>query len=168
MGNSNESGPQSPWLTPPYLLTEEDWLKGASAVKYIVVHCTATGPDVDYTPSRLQADHRARGFRSVGYHYYIRRDGSVTQHRWLLQVGAHCYPHNRRSIGVCYEGGLDAKGRPRDTRTDSQRAALVDLLGCLKHLFPQAEIVGHRDLPGVLPKDCPCFDAKREYGGIKG
>ena len=101
------------------LLTQEDgpMMASSASVKYIVIHCSATRSTRDYTAEQLLRDHKTRGFRTVGYHFYIRRDGSVTQHRKLLEVGAHCRPWNRCSIGICYEGGLDADGRPTDTRT---------------------------------------------------
>lgn len=85
--------------------------------------------------------------------------------------------HNRHSIGVCYEGGLDEAGHPADTRTDAQRTALRQLLATLRRRYPQARIVGHRDLSpdrngdgiisrGEWVKHCPCFDATREYADL--
>lgn len=138
-------------------------MNGAESVRFIVVHCSATRADRDYTVAQLMRDHKARGFRTIGYHFYIRRDGTVTQHRRLLEVGAHCRPYNRCSIGVCYEGGLDAGGHPADTRTAEQRKRLFYLLRVLRQLFPKAQICGHRDMRGSVPKDCPCFNAMTEY-----
>lgn len=151
------------------LLTIEDGPMMASpgAVKYLVIHCSATRCDRDYTAEQLLRDHKARGFRTVGYHFYIRRDGSVTQHRRLLEVGAHCRPWNRCSIGICYEGGLDADGRPADTRTPEQTEQLILLLMRLVKLFPDTRIQGHRDMPGSIPKACPCFDAGRVFGYLE-
>lgn len=137
---------------------------GPDSVRYLVLHCSATRCTQDYTAEQLLHDHRARGFRTVGYHFYIRRDGSLTQHRGLLEVGAHCRPYNRCSIGICYEGGLDAQGRPADTRTPAQTERLTDLFARLRRLFPQAVICGHRDLPGTSPKACPCLDAGAVFG----
>lgn len=131
-------------------------------VKYLVVHCSATRCNRDYTAEQLLRDHKARGFRTVGYHFYIRRSGVITQHRRLLEAGAHCRPWNRCSIGICYEGGLDAEGHPADTRTQEQYEQLLLLLMKLKKLFPEARIRGHRDMPGSIPKACPCFDCS-EY-----
>ena len=85
--------------------------------------------------------------------------------RPLYQVGAHATGFNRRSIGVCYEGGLDSQGKPADTRTPAQKETLRKLLFRLKTDYPNARIVGHRDLPNVH-KACPCFDAKTEYSDI--
>lgn len=83
----------------------------------------------------------------------------MTQHRKLLEVGAHARPYNRCSIGICYEGGLDEQGKPCNTMTTEQETRLIDLFRNLKILFPKAKIVGHRDLTGTTPKECPCLDA---------
>lgn len=142
-------------------------MESLESVRWIILHCSATRADRPYPVEQLLRDHRARGFRTIGYHFYIRRDGTVTRHRRLLEVGAHCRPYNRCSIGLCYEGGLDAQGHPADTRTPEQRKALQQLLVRLHALFPAARITGHRDLPGTEPKACPCFNARREYSWIE-
>ena len=135
----------------------------ADSVSYIIIHCTATRETQDYTPEQLKHDHLARGFIDVGYHFYIRKDGTVTQHRRLNEVGAHCRPFNRCSIGVCYEGGLDANGKPKDTRTLKQRASLIALVLDLHRQFPNAVIRGHNEMPGATPKACPCFKPSTEF-----
>ena len=135
----------------------------ADSVSYIIIHCTATRETQDYTPEQLKHDHLARGFIDVGYHFYIRKDGTVTQHRRLNEVGAHCRPFNRCSIGVCYEGGLDANGKPKDTRTIAQRGSLVKLLIELKQKFPKAAIRGHNEMPGATIKECPSFRPSTEF-----
>ncbi len=138
-------------------------MASADSVRYIIIHCTATRANRDYTTEQLLKDHKKRGFRTIGYHFYIRRSGVVTQHRNLLEVGAHCRPYNRCSIGICYEGGLDTQGRPADTRTPEQRGQMASLVRKLRRLFPKAQVRGHRDMPGTLPKECPCFDVQKEF-----
>lgn len=134
-------------------------------IDLIVIHCSATRCDRPFPLEAVIACHRARGFATVGYHYYVTRDGTVHAGRPLYQEGAHVTGYNRRSIGVCYEGGLDPCGQPADTRTDAQKETLLKLMQRLKTDYPHARIVGHRDLPNVS-KDCPCFDAKDEYKEI--
>ena len=141
-------------------------MDSTDSVRYIILHCSATRCNSDYTVEQLLRDHRARGFRTIGYHFYIRRDGTVSQHRRLLEVGAHCRPFNRCSIGVCYEGGLDENGCPADTRTQAQRFALLDLLTILRHQYPEAQILGHYQLSASIHKACPCFDCRKEYMDI--
>lgn len=134
------------------------YMMSADSVKFLVLHCSATRRNQDYSVEDLRRDHKARGFRDIGYHFYVRRDGSMTQHRRLLEVGAHARPYNRCSIGVCYEGGLDENGKPCNTMTKEQSNRLADLFRNLRIAFPKAKIVGHRDLPGTTPKECPCLD----------
>lgn len=61
-------------------------------VKYIIIHCSATRENRDFTVEDLLRCHRQRKFRTIGYHFYIRRSGIITQHRKLKEVGAHCRP----------------------------------------------------------------------------
>lgn len=98
----------------------------------------------------------------IGYHYVIRRNGSIETGRPLAMSGAHTLGHNAHSIGICYEGGLDGEGKPADTRTPEQRRSLVALLRHLKTLYPHATIHGHNEFAA---KACPCFDA-REYAEL--
>ncbi|MDC2180798.1 N-acetylmuramoyl-L-alanine amidase, partial [Bacteroides thetaiotaomicron] len=97
----------------------------------------------------------------IGYHFYITRDGEIHPGRPLEKVGAHCRNHNTHSIGICYEGGLDAEGQAKDTRTLAQRGSLLALLRELKKNFKKALIVGHHDLNPL--KECPCYPCVEEY-----
>ena len=147
-------------------------------ITLIILHCSATRADRSYSFAQCRRDHLRRGCKDIGYHYYVTRDGHVHAGRPLYDIGAHCHGHNRHSIGICYEGGLDVHGRPADTRTDAQRAALLRLLRRLRKDYPRAIILGHRDLSpdrngdGRVTSDewlkqCPCFDAAREYRDLE-
>ena len=125
-------------------------MMSADSVRFLVLHCSATRCNQDYSVEQMRRDHKARGFYDIGYHFYIRKDGTCTQHRMLLEVGAHARPYNRCSIGICYEGGLDEQGKPCNTLNSLQFERIKELLVVLKRLFPKAEIVGHRDLPGDI------------------
>ena len=133
-------------------------------INLIVVHCSATRADRDFTENDLEVCHRHRGFNGAGYHFYIRKNGDIKNTRPLEKPGAHALGYNARSIGICYEGGLDADGKPKDTRTLEQKGALLALLRELRRQFPKALIVGHHDLNPM--KGCPCFDAVKEYGQV--
>lgn len=135
-------------------------------IKMIVIHCSATRCNVPFTPAQLEAAHVARGFRGTGYHFYITRDGALHHTRPIEQTGAHAKGFNLHSIGICYEGGLSPDGKPMDTRTTFQRMALLDVLGILKKVYPQAVIKGHYQLSADIHKACPCYDAEREYRGL--
>ena len=96
----------------------------------------------------------------------IRRDGTVETGRPLEIIGAHCQNRNRHSIGICYEGGLDAEGCAADTRTASQKRAMRTLLEALHAQFPKALVMGHNVFNPM--KACPCFDAANEYRDVQG
>lgn len=134
-------------------------------VKYLVVHCSATKLSQHVSAGDIDRWHRAQGWPMIGYHWYINRNGLISEGRKEVYAGAHVKGYNHCSIGICYEGGLNEQGSPADTRTAAQRAALLYLLKELKQRYPQAKILGHRDFPGVH-KDCPCFDAKKEYAAL--
>jgi N-acetylmuramoyl-L-alanine amidase len=130
-------------------------------IKEIIVHCSATPEGKDYTVLDIRRWHKQQGWSDIGYHYVIYRNGHVEPGRNVDIAGAHCEGHNMHSIGVCYIGGMTRDGKkPKDTRTLSQKAALLSLLLDLKKLYPQAKIYGHCDFSN---KACPCFDAKDEY-----
>ena len=131
------------------------------SINEIIVHCSATPEGRDFTIADITRWHKARGFRTIGYHFVVYRDGSVHAGRPLEQAGAHCLKHNKHSIGVCYIGGCATDGRtPKDTRTPEQKEALVKLLTELHNRFPHAVIHGHRDFAA---KACPSFNATLEY-----
>ena len=134
-------------------------------ITLLIVHCSAVGPKVQSSAADIDRWHRQRGWRGgIGYHYVVRRDGSVETGRKEEVVGAHCRLHNAHSIGICYEGGLDGNGHPADTRTPEQKEALHSLLSALREKYPGAIIVGHHDLDPM--KECPCFDMS-EYADLQ-
>lgn len=125
----------------------------------IIIHCSATKEGQHFTVADIDTWHKARGFAKIGYHKVIYLDGSVHDGRPLDQLGAHCLGHNATSIGICYIGGLDAAGKPKDTRTEKQREALKKLVADLKVLYTKATIHGHNEFAA---KACPCFNVKTQ------
>lgn len=133
-------------------------------INEIILHCSATAEGKDYIVSDIDKWHKARGFKCIGYHYVIYRDGSVHPGRPLNEVGAHTTGHNTNSIGICYVGGCAKDGRtPKDTRTPEQKLAMYKLLYDLLNTYPKATVHGHYEYAN---KACPSFkieDLQREY-----
>ena len=136
---------------------------------YIVVHCSATGPDSDIGADEINEWHKARGWSGIGYHAVIRRDGEIEFGRHFDEAGAHVQGQNIRSVGVCMVGGVGADGKAEDNFTDEQFESLQAIVKVLILAYPFALIVGHRDLSpdldgdGIIEKhewlkDCPSFD----------
>lgn len=146
----------------------------------IVVHCSATRESADFKAADIDKWHRNRGFRKIGYHYVIDRDGTIERGRDEAEEGAHAVGYNDKSIGICYVGGLADDGKTaKDTRTPEQKKAMKMLIEDLCARYEKTDtpikyIVGHRDLSvdlngdGVITrseymKECPCFNVMDEF-----
>lgn len=144
------------------------------AVRFIVVHCAATPPDVDVGADEIRKWHLAKGWSDIGYHFVVRRNGTVEAGRSLEWQGAHAEGHNYESIAICLVGGVrrdpDADGKddedgpkwdlvPEANFTETQWTSLESLVHLMLKRFPGAAVIGHRDFPGVT-KACPSFDVK--------
>ena len=126
----------------------------------IIIHCAATPEGKDFTVQQIDQWHRQRGFRCIGYHFVIYRDGSIHKGIPIDQIGAHTSGHNANSIGICYIGGCTSDGKtPKDTRTGAQRVALVKLVAELRSQFPTASVHGHNEFAN---KACPSFNVQNE------
>lgn len=126
---------------------------------FIVVHCSATRPEMDIGVAEIDSWHKDRGFYMIGYADVIRRDGSIEQGRDIDEVGAHVRNYNSVSVGICLVGGADKKNRPENNFTEKQFKALKSLLRFYKVKYPKAMIIGHRDLDAG--KACPSFDVQK-------
>lgn len=129
-------------------------------INLIIIHCSATKEGQNFHLKDIDRWHREKGYKKVGYHYVIDLDGTVEKGRDESEIGAHCQGKNKNSIGICYVGGLDINGKPKDTRTKEQKEALWNLLRELLVKYPKATIHGHRDFAN---KACPSFDVSKEY-----
>lgn len=129
-------------------------------INKIIIHCTATAEGKDFTVEDIRRWHvKGNGWKDIGYHFVIYRDGSVHLGRKLEQAGAHTNGYNTNSIGIVYVGGCAADGKTaKDTRTPEQKRALLSLVKELKHQYPDATIHGHREFDN---KACPSFDVRK-------
>lgn len=139
--------------------------KKITRVDFIAIHCSATPATHDIGAAEIRQWHRARGWRDIGYHYVIKRDGTVEKGRPDDMPGAHEPRINSRSIAVCLVGGSPPLGSPEHKKglgennfTPHQWVALEKLVRELTNRHEGARVIGHRDVPGVR-KACPSFDA---------
>lgn len=143
-------------------------------VKYIAVHCT--GGSRQTTVRELEIEFKRKGWKYPGYHYVVTADGKIHQMLDTERVSNGVKGFNSVAVNVAYTGGVEGR-KSADTRTDEQKKSLVQLLKALRKKYPDAIIQGHRDFSpdlnhnGVIErnewiKDCPCFDAKKEYRDI--
>lgn len=132
----------------------------------IIVHCSATPPDMDIGVEEIRGWHVTdNGWSDIGYNYVLRRNGALEMGRDLdgdgdvmEETGAHTRGFNTRSIGVCLIGGIDEDGNPEFNYTLNQLMGLSNLVHIIKREHPTIRTLGHRDLDSSKP--CPCFDVK--------
>lgn len=133
-------------------------------INEIIIHCAATRPDQDFHAADIDRWHKRKGWDCIGYHFFIDLDGTIEPGRPIWKVGAHTLNHNKRSIGICYAGGVKRIGDTKlemDTRTPAQVTAMWCLVSTLLHCFPTiTSVKGHRDYNAT---SCPCFNAEAEF-----
>lgn len=145
-------------------------------IKYIFVHCTASQQTA--TVQQILKEFTQRGWRIPGYHYIVDPKGMLTQLVAEDRASNGVKGYNAESINVAYIGGIDSKKKAIDNRTPEQKKTLLNILTKLKQKYPDAVIMGHRDIspdknhngivdPWERIKECPCFNAKPEYAKIK-
>lgn len=149
--------------------------KNPRTIKYIILHCTA-GPQTQ-TVEEIQAYWRrpvskgGHGWKSPGYHFMIRPDGSYAQLAALDKICNGVAGYNSNAIHISYIGGVDSKGKAVDNRTEHQIRTQIELVTELKSAYPNAVILGHRDFStdkngnGIIEqwewiKNCPAFDVR--------
>jgi N-acetylmuramoyl-L-alanine amidase len=130
----------------------------------IILHCSATREGKDFSVDTIREWHvNGRGWSDIGYHWVIRLDGSIEVGRPLEKSGAHTKGHNKDSVGVCYIGGCDADGKPKDTMNPEQEKAWRMIVLSLRTLYGDLTIHGHNEFAN---KACPSFTVKEKFADM--
>ena len=129
------------------------------------MHCTATPPSMDIGAEKINEWHLAKGWSGIGYHFVVKRDGTVEDGRPLEKAGAHVKGFNAESIGVALVGGVS-----EDDRTVSENnfpdKQIVEALRFVHNLrkeydIPIENVMGHKEVIAQIthgsPKDCPVY-----------
>jgi len=137
-------------------------------VTEIVVHWTETYSNTNIGSEEINKTQIALGLDGIGYHYVIRRDGSVQRGRPVNNQGQHAdvNGHNERSIGVVFVGGINAPTGTPDpleyksvsSLTRSQFTSFQEICKAFYRTFPGGQILGHNDLDPL--EDDPGFDVR--------
>lgn len=120
-------------------------------INKIIVHCSASPNDRDIGAKEIKQWHIERGWSDIGYHYVIRRDGTVEPGRDVKRAGAHCEGENKASIGICLVG--------LDKFNPAQFESLRNLIKDIKTKFGDIPAFEHRVFPSAKRqgKVCPGF-----------
>ena len=128
---------------------------GMLPIRFLTIHCAATPEGRDVKADTISAWDKAK-FGQTSYHHVVELDGTAVRTLADTVRGAHIGGANTGNIGICYVGGVDKKGNPKDTRTDAQKATLRRLVAEYQAKYPGIVVRGHRDWPNVK-KACPSF-----------
>ena len=129
--------------------------------KYIVIHCSQTRPSQKIGAKEIDKWHREKGWLKIGYATVIKRDGIIEQGRGDDEVQAAVKGYNHNSFNLCLIGGAKEENwkEEEDNFTGEQWDSLKKELTRLVKKYPDAQIVGHRDLDEN--KFCPSFDVRK-------
>ena len=125
----------------------------------IVIHCTQTPADMDFGVEKVIQWHKNRGFDTIGYHYLIKRDGTLQVGRDEDVTGAHAVQVNGTSIGVALVGGGTSSMGWEDNFAPIQFETLKTILLKLKSEYEIEKIIGHYQVDDK--KECPSFDVPK-------
>lgn len=131
-------------------------------INEIILHCSATPEGKDFKAKDIRKWHKDKGWQDIGYHFVVDLDGTIEDGRDIEKIGSHCLNHNSNSIGICYIGGCDKQMNAKDTRTQAQKDALLDLVFLLLQHYhlPLSAVKGHYTYAKKL---CPCFTNEQFY-----
>jgi N-acetylmuramoyl-L-alanine amidase len=135
-------------------------------IKYIAIHCTGTQGDVTIPQLEYQF-FIVNKWKRVGYHYLVLTNGKIlvlkrlnsNEHIDSNEIVNGVAGYNSITVSIAYAGGIDRRGRAKNTLTEAQKLSLKFLIDWVQINAPEAKVMGHRDFPNVS-KACPSFDVK--------
>lgn len=133
----------------------------------IILHCSATREGVDVSAEVIRNWHTTppRNWSDIGYHYVIELDGTVKPGREIYRQGAGVRGHNKTSVHICYVGGLDVSGHPKNTLTQEQKRSIKRLCYALSQVLQRPlSLTGHRE---YAKKACPSFEVSEVFADLQ-
>lgn len=131
-------------------------------INKLIIHCADTYAEMDIGVEEIRRWHvEERGWDDIGYHYVIRRDGTIESGRPEKVAGAHARGHNHDSLGICIVGGKGADNNPEFNFTQTQIRSMNALVKVLGDKHENIQVLGHNQ---VSEKACPCFNVKTYFG----
>lgn len=118
-----------------------------STTDLLILHHSGT---TTCTPDGVHSSHVGNGWAGIGYHYLVRKDGTIYRGRPEDTVGAHAYGANSHSIGVCFEGNYQVE----TSMPAAQLAAGQALVADIKRRWGITKVIGHKDVAGSTTS-CP-------------
>lgn len=130
----------------------------------IVIHHTGNPTDDDLSAEQIHASHQAQGWAGIGYHFVIRKDGTVELGRPVDCVGAHAYGYNSNSVGIHVCGNFDM-AEPTEAQINALPMLIADICDAYGLIASDSIVMGHRDLMATA---CPGNNLYKQLDTIRG
>lgn len=124
-------------------------------IKKIIIHCSASDAPEHDSIEVIREWHKRNGWKDIGYHYVITKDGEVFKGRDEMVMGAHCIGHNKDSIGICLTGRTYFSVE----QYKAARKLCDDIM--LRYKFNRTEVYPHNFFTDL--KTCPNFPISNIY-----
>ncbi len=122
----------------------------------VFLHCSASDRDEHDNVATMRQWHLARGWDDVGYHYFIRKDGTVEAGRPTGLTPAAQRGHNAGTIAICLHGLAEERF------TQQQFGSVIDLCTEISQAYKgMVTFHGHCE---VSAKACPVFPYRTVLG----
>lgn len=118
-------------------------LEERSKTDMIILHHAVYDGDVE----GIDKIHKNKGYTCIGYHFYVRKDGTIYRGRRESTIGAHTYGSNSTSLGICAEGNFE-----QDIMSAEQKNSIIELVGYLKGKYGISKVIRHKDVSATA---CP-------------
>lgn len=130
----------------------------------MVIHHTGNPSDDDLSAKQIHQSHLNQGWSGIGYHYVIRKDGSIEKGRPHWTIASHAYGENSHTIGIHFSGNFE-KGHPTSAQIESGALLLAKLGNDYGLTLDSKHVVGHRDLMATA---CPGKNLYAELQTLRG
>lgn len=130
----------------------------------IVIHHTGNPTDDDLSAEQLHRSHLNLGWAGVGYHFIVRKDGSIELGRPVECVGAHAEGFNYCSIGIHICGNFNL-AEPTEAQINVLPQLIADICDAYGLIASADIVVGHRDLMATA---CPGNNLYKQLDTIRG
>lgn len=125
-------------------------LSERSYTDMIVIHHTGVN-DIDASAEQIHGWHLNNGWSGIGYHYVIRKDGTIERGRPEWAIGSHAYGENSHTIGIHLSGDFE-QAYPTDKQVEKLAMLIADIADRYGIPIDRNTIVGHGEL---MATSCP-------------
>jgi len=116
----------------------------------IVIHHTGEN-DIDASAEQIHGWHLNNGWAGCGYHFVIRKDGTIERGRPEWAIGSHAYGENSHTLGIHLSGDFQ-QAEPTSEQVEKLAILLANLCEDYDIPIDRKHIVGHGEL---MATSCP-------------